>query len=992
MSTKFLSPGWRMPRNANQSKFSNYSMDFDGTSGIQCGDIPQLNSATKLSFNVWLNYESMTQRVIFSKEDSTNAIRLYNWSSGVLYFWLKNSGSGTVSYVSNFSSLVNLNEWNMLTVVYDGSQSSNNDKVKIFLNGGSSNILTNYGTIPTSTGNINDSFAIGEYSSGAGNKFLGQIDAVSIFNYALSSSQVTTLYGTGSAIGNPMALPSSPIAYYPLGTSAWNGNYLAENNAIGDYVFDFPSGDYVNLGSPSPLQITGSLTLSSWVKYTSGSGGNKVIIAKSDGTNESYFLSLLGNHMRFSIFTGNSGDSPDYFEIYADQEPEFVQDTWYHIVGVFESGVELRAYINGVPVIDTDIPKATSRTTINVNNTDVTIGMFSTGTQYPFLGNISNSQIWNTALTNAEVQTLYNYGSPIQTLASIPQSSNLKAWYKLDASEVYNSTTTEWIVGDSSGNYPTSLSFVKKANGSGNAITIYQGTDGNGPSNLKFGASDSFSISTWVYLNTRNSDKYIFTARGSFSAGAQSFNRLEASPNGVDKQLISWLIRDDNNVSASVNTTLATSGHPDDFVWANVVAVTNRSAQTIQIFVNGVGSPTANISSLGGFQNQDSIVIGNDGYTAQSGRYYYEGQLSNLAIFDKALTQSEINTLYNGGTPEVNISHSPVSWWKLDNLTTGLQDSAGGGNNATAASWITKTNNNVSTLAGISSGMTQANLVQSDLQTVAPYSKYAMNFDASSGDYIQINNGSSLTNGFSELTVSIWANFSGTGEQQIITKDGSSQRSFNLRRLSNGVNFLVSTDGTSNSQTLFYPSSSITIGEWYHFAGIYDGSKLLLYVNGSLIDDSVSLTGNLPNTTSGFYIGSYAIGHSYTFNGSLSNASIWDTALTSSQVSEIYNEGLPSDLNSHSAYSNLVSWWQLGENSSFDGNDWICADEKGSNNGTSTGMPVSALVNGVGTTANGVSSGMSEGNLVGDAPYSTANAISSGMSVESRVTGSGNTP
>jgi len=118
----------------------------------------------------------------------------------------------------------------------------------------------------------------------------------------------------------------------------------------------------------------------------------------------------------------------------------------------------------------------------------------------------------------------------------------------------------------------------------------------------------------------------------------------------------------------------------------------------------------------------------------------------------------------------------------------------------------------------------------------------------------------------------------------------------------------------------------------------------------------------------------------------MSNASIWDTALTSAQVTEIYNEGLPSNLNSHSAYSNLVSWWQLGENSSFDGNDWIVADEKGSNNGTSVSMPVGALTNGVGTTANGVSSGMSEGNLVGDAPYSTANALSSGMSVVSRVT------
>ena len=122
---------------------------------------------------------------------------------------------------------------------------------------------------------------------------------------------------------------------------------------------------------------------------------------------------------------------------------------------------------------------------------------------------------------------------------------------------------------------------------------------------------------------------------------------------------------------------------------------------------------------------------------------------------------------------------------------------------------------------------------------------------------------------------------------------------------------------------------------------------------------------------------------------------MWNAALTSAQIREIYNEGLPSDLNSHSAYSNLVSWWQLGENSSYVGgatNPWTFADEKGTNNGLSPNLPEIALINGVGTTANGVSTGMSEGNLVGDAPYSTANALSSNMAVTSRVTGSGNTP
>jgi len=175
-------------------------------------------------------------------------------------------------------------------------------------------------------------------------------------------------------------------------------------------------------------------------------------------------------------------------------------------------------------------------------------------------------------------------------------------------------------------------------------------------------------------------------------------------------------------------------------------------------------------------------------------------------------------------------------------------------------------------------------------------------------------------------------------------------------------------------------TTAITVNNWHHIVFVFDSTanEIKFYLDGNLDKTTTVTIGTAGSIKT---IGSYN-GTLHYLNGSLSNFSIWNIDLTSAQVSEIYNEGLPSNLNSHSAYSNLVSWWQLGENSSFDGSDWIVADEKGSNNGTSTGMPVGALVNGVGTTANGVSSGMSEGNLVGDAPYSTANAISSGMAVQ----------
>ena len=75
------------------------------------------------------------------------------------------------------------------------------------------------------------------------------------------------------------------------------------------------------------------------------------------------------------------------------------------------------------------------------------------------------------------------------------------------------------------------------------------------------------------------------------------------------------------------------------------------------------------------------------------------------------------------------------------------------------------------------------------------------------------------------------------------------------------------------------------------------------------------------------------------------------------------------------------------------GSGWVFADEMpAGNNGTGNGLAETDLVNGVGTAANGVSSGMAVGDLVGNAPYSTANALSSGMAVTARVTGSGNTP
>ena len=74
-------------------------------------------------------------------------------------------------------------------------------------------------------------------------------------------------------------------------------------------------------------------------------------------------------------------------------------------------------------------------------------------------------------------------------------------------------------------------------------------------------------------------------------------------------------------------------------------------------------------------------------------------------------------------------------------------------------------------------------------------------------------------------------------------------------------------------------------------------------------------------------------------------------------------------------------------NSSFNSslNQWTCIDEKGTNTGESSQtFNENAIVDGVGSYANGLSSGMSD-NIVGSAPFSDANSLSVNMDVLDRT-------
>ena len=198
----------------------------------------------------------------------------------------------------------------------------------------------------------------------------------------------------------------------------------------------------------------------------------------------------------------------------------------------------------------------------------------------------------------------------------------------------------------------------------------------------------------------------------------------------------------------------------------------------------------------------------------------------------------------------------------------------------------------------------------------------------------------------------------------------------------NGGNFQVYIQG-ANGAIIVNTFLPIAADVWYNFIITGDGTTPLLYINGtqytfgSGTDRTDVLIGDIGARPNG----------SFDLDGDMSNVAIWSgTTLSSTEVTEVYNQGVPSNLNTFSG-TKPTAWWQLGSNSSFNAttSQWTCLDEIGTNNAVSlTNMANDDITNGVGYSANGL--GTSSIEIIGDAPYSTANGISENMDVLDRTT------
>ena len=437
-------------------------------------------------------------------------------------------------------------------------------------------------------------------------------------------------------------------------TGGRNGNALSFNG----------SSSYVDLGNPALLQITGSMTWSAWVEAAANPADDGQIVAKSDDAS--------GWQLKTSPDTGPhtfgvrvAGATNTLAQRYSTTVRSL--NVWYHVAGVYNASAQtLDIYVNGVldnGTLSGTIPASQINSAVNVN-----IGRRSGG--FYFNGVIDDVRIYNRALSQAEIQADMNtpVGTPTPTPTATP--STLHATPRLLRQRLLQHRPPPPPVGlvaaynfnEGSGTTVTDAS----GNGiTGNIIGATWTTEGRNGNALSFNGSSSYvdlgnpallqitgsmTMSAWVQAAANPADDGQIVAKSDDASGWQ----LKTSPDTGPHTFGVRVAGATNTLAQRYSTTVRSLN-----VWYHVAGVYNASAQTLDIYVNGVLDNGTLSGTIPASQINSAVNV-NIG--RRSGGYYFNGVIDDVRIYNRALSQAEIQADMNTpvGTPTHHTATLPL--------------------------------------------------------------------------------------------------------------------------------------------------------------------------------------------------------------------------------------------------------------------------------------------------------------------------------------------
>ncbi|MDJ0754720.1 MAG: SdrD B-like domain-containing protein [Ardenticatenaceae bacterium] len=370
------------------------------------------------------------------------------------------------------------------------------------------------------------------------------------------------------------------------------------------------------LYSGNGLSADDGMTIAAWVKADRGT-------VFSAGPME---LDIGRVGLRNMCRTPNDVIPGLVFEEFSFDMPE---NEWVHVAAtISKSSGTASVYVNGVPAgtFDSclnDYPNNALNTTFF---TDLTVGGNTPALGFdPLLGYVDDLRVYNAELNQAAVQNLFNNSAAVMQF-EFDEGDEATAY--IDATQ--NGyvgiptliTATPAPVYDPSPGTKGQIGNTALFNGGG-SITVADAAP-----NINF--SQDFTIMTWI--NTTASNVKILTETDGDAIWETGEKAFYIDPQG---KLV---------FNGFANGVITTDAAVNDGLWKHVAFTWSSTGNTPRMYINGklVGSSGFYVA------NQEDIAtniikIG----AAAHGFGNFDGQLDELAIYQRALTQDEMRNVYS---------------------------------------------------------------------------------------------------------------------------------------------------------------------------------------------------------------------------------------------------------------------------------------------------------------------------------------------------------
>lgn len=310
-----------------------------------------------------------------------------------------------------------------------------------------------------------------------------------------------------------------------------------------------------------------------------------------------------------------------------------------------------------------------------------------------------------------------------------------------------------------------------------------------------------------------------------------------------------------------VFTTNATSGISDmdsgdgnelvPGVWQHVVMIHDGASN--KIYFNG---QLANEKAVSGELNETVQPFGM-GYDPIGGALYMNGSLDDIMIFDVALSDEEVEALYNEQNTSPILDEGLVGSYSFDNAL----DNTSYNNHARS--------NDVYTTTGRHGQGRSAMVFNGESSTFTASNSAQLN-----SDY---------------LTVSFWVKVNALPEQgeAFLLSHGGWQERYKISLPAHGKPVFTTNASSGISDMDSGDGNELEEGVWTHVAMVHDGESDLIYFNGVEVA-SKAVAGTLNSTTHPLGVGCNPIDGGNYFDGVFDELQIFNYAVSAEDIMALY--------------------------------------------------------------------------------------------------------